>query len=82
MRRRSPGTSPSAGEPSSAAVTVIVCAPPPSVTLAGSRPSSIPVDAFDARTGANPDENRSLAAEVRANPEKMLANMNAAVAYL
>ena len=43
---------------------------------------TLAVDLFDARTGSNPDENRALTGEVRANPEKMLANMNAAVAYL
>ena len=43
---------------------------------------TLAVDLFDARIGSNPDENRALIGEVRANPEKMLANMNAAVAYL
>ncbi len=43
---------------------------------------TLAVDLFDARTGSNPDENRALTAEVRSNPEKMIGNMNAAVAYL
>ena len=43
---------------------------------------TLAVDLFDARTGSSPDENQALTGEVRANPEKMIVNMNAAVAYL
>lgn len=43
---------------------------------------TLAVDLFDGRTGSSPDENRALTAEVAANPEKMIANMNAAVDYL
>lgn len=43
---------------------------------------TLAVDLFDRRVGSTPDENRALVSEVRSNPEKMIANMNAAVAYL
>jgi carboxymethylenebutenolidase len=43
---------------------------------------TLAVDLFDGRVGSNPDENRALVSEVQSNPEKMIANMNAAVAYL
>ncbi len=43
---------------------------------------TLAVDLFDARTGSNPEENMALVGEVRGNQEKMIANMNAAVAYL
>lgn len=43
---------------------------------------TLAVDLYDGRTGSTPEENRALVGEVRDNPEKMLANMNAAVDYL
>ncbi len=43
---------------------------------------TLAVDLYDGRIGTNPDENMVLVREVQADQEKMLANMNAAVAYL
>lgn len=43
---------------------------------------TLAVDLYDGRTGANPEENMALVREVNANQEKMIANMNAAVAFL
>ena len=43
---------------------------------------TLAVDLFDSRTGSNPEENMALIGEVRSNQEKMITNMNAAVAYL
>lgn len=43
---------------------------------------TLAVDLYEGRTGANPDENMALVREVQADQQKMLANMNAAVAYL
>jgi carboxymethylenebutenolidase len=43
---------------------------------------TLAVDLFDGRVGSSPDENRALVSEVQSNYEKMVANMNAAVAYL
>ena len=43
---------------------------------------TLAVDLYEGRTGSNPQENMALVGEVRSNQEKMLANMNAAVAYL
>ena len=43
---------------------------------------TLAADLYDGRTGSNPEENMALVGEVQANQEKMLANMNAAVAYL
>ncbi|HKJ01959.1 MAG TPA: dienelactone hydrolase family protein, partial [Longimicrobiales bacterium] len=43
---------------------------------------TLAVDLYDGRTGANAEENMALVREVQGNQEKMLANMNAAVAYL
>jgi carboxymethylenebutenolidase len=43
---------------------------------------TLAVDLYEGRTGANSDENMALVREVQGNQEKMLANMNAAVAHL
>jgi carboxymethylenebutenolidase len=43
---------------------------------------TLAVDLYDGRTGSNPEENTALVSEVRADPEKMIANMNAAADYL
>ena len=43
---------------------------------------TLAVDLYDGRTGSNPEENMALVREVQADQTKMLANMNAAVAYL
>jgi len=43
---------------------------------------TLAVDLYDGAIGSSVDENRALVQQVQANPEKMLANMNAAVAYL
>ena len=43
---------------------------------------TLAVDLYEGRYGSNRDENMALVQEVRSNPDKMLANMNAAVAYL
>jgi len=39
-------------------------------------------DLFEGRTGANREENRKLTAEARANPDKMIANLDAAAKFL
>ncbi len=43
---------------------------------------TLAVDLYDARTGSNAEENMALVREVQGNSSKMIANMNAAVAYL
>lgn len=43
---------------------------------------TLAADLFRGRTGSTPDENRALVAEVNENPDGMIANLNAAVAYL
>lgn len=43
---------------------------------------TLAVDLYDGRTGSSREENMALVGEVQANQAKMLANMNAAVAYL
>jgi len=43
---------------------------------------TLAADLFGGRTGSTPDENRALVAEVNENPDRMIANLNAAVAYL
>ncbi|MDE2875614.1 MAG: dienelactone hydrolase family protein [Gemmatimonadota bacterium] len=43
---------------------------------------TLAADLFQGRTGANPQENMALVREARANPEAMIANLDAAVAYL
>ncbi|HSM08470.1 MAG TPA: dienelactone hydrolase family protein [Gemmatimonadota bacterium] len=43
---------------------------------------TLAADLFGGRTGSTPDENRALVAEVNENPDAMIANLNAAVAYL
>lgn len=43
---------------------------------------TLAADVYEGRTGSNADENRVLVNEVRENPEKMIANLNAAVSYL
>jgi carboxymethylenebutenolidase len=43
---------------------------------------TLAADLFQGRTGSTPDENRALVAEVNDDPDRMIANLNAAVAYL
>lgn len=43
---------------------------------------TLAVDLYQGRTGTNPEENMALVNEVRADPEGMIANMDAAVAAL
>ncbi len=43
---------------------------------------TLAADLYGGRTGSNPQENRALVAEVRSEPERMVANLDAAVAYL
>ena len=43
---------------------------------------ALAADLFSGQTGSNPDENRALTAAVRENPEAMVANLDAAVAFL
>ena len=43
---------------------------------------TLAVDLYDGRTGSSPEENMALVGEVQSNQAKMLANMNAALAYL
>lgn len=43
---------------------------------------TLAVDLYDGRTGSDREENMALVQEVRGDEAKMLANMNAAVAYL
>jgi carboxymethylenebutenolidase len=39
-------------------------------------------DLYSGRTGSNPEENRALTQEARANPRRMIDNLNAAAAFL
>jgi carboxymethylenebutenolidase len=50
--------------------------------LAAEGYATLAVDLYEGRTGSSPQENRALMAEVHADQPKMIANMNAAVAYL
>lgn len=43
---------------------------------------TLAADLYEGRTGTNRDENMALVNEVRGNPEKMIANLDAAVAFL
>ena len=43
---------------------------------------TLAADLFGGRTGSNRDENMTLVREARANPEAMIANLDAAAAYL
>ena len=43
---------------------------------------TLAADLFKGRTGSNRDENMALVGEVTENPDEMIANLNAAVAYL
>ena len=43
---------------------------------------TLAADLFRGRTGSNRDENMALVREAQADPEAMIANLNAAVAYL
>ncbi|MDH5588546.1 MAG: dienelactone hydrolase family protein [Gemmatimonadota bacterium] len=43
---------------------------------------TLAADLFDGRMGTTPEENRALTAGVNGDPEKMIANLDAAVAYL
>jgi carboxymethylenebutenolidase len=43
---------------------------------------ALAADLFSGQTGANPDENRALVSAARENPEAMIANLDAAVAFL
>lgn len=43
---------------------------------------TLAVDLYDGRTGSNAEENTALVGEVRADPAKMIANVNSAVDYL
>jgi carboxymethylenebutenolidase len=43
---------------------------------------TLAVDLYGGRTGSTPEENRALMAEVQADQPSMIANMNAAVAFL
>jgi carboxymethylenebutenolidase len=43
---------------------------------------TLAVDLYEGRTGANPEENMALVREVQADQPKMIANLNAAAAYL
>lgn len=43
---------------------------------------TLAADLFSGRTGSSPEENRALVQEVQGDREAMLANLNAAVAYL
>lgn len=43
---------------------------------------TLAADLFRGRTGSNPEENRALTSEVNDDPEAMIANLDAAVAYL
>jgi carboxymethylenebutenolidase len=43
---------------------------------------TLAADLYDGRTGSSPEENIALMNEVSADPAKMTANLNAAVAYL
>ena len=43
---------------------------------------ALAADLYSGRTGSNPQENMALVRETRGNPEEIIANLNAAVAYL
>ena len=43
---------------------------------------ALAADLYSGRTGSNPQENIALVRETRGNPEEIIANLNAAVAYL
>lgn len=43
---------------------------------------ALAADLYSGRTGANPEENRALVTEARANPAALIANLNAAVEFL
>lgn len=43
---------------------------------------ALAADLYDGRTGSNPRENMALVRETLAQPEKIVANLNAAVSYL
>ncbi len=43
---------------------------------------ALAVDLFEGRTGSNREENMALVREARANSDKLIANLNAAVAFL
>lgn len=43
---------------------------------------ALAADLYHGKTGANADENRALVAEAQADPDAMVANLNAAAAYL
>jgi len=43
---------------------------------------ALAADLFSGQTGSNPDENRALTTAARENPEAMIANLDAAVAFL
>jgi len=43
---------------------------------------TLAADVYDGRTGSNRDENVALMSEVRDNPERMIANLDAAVSFL
>jgi carboxymethylenebutenolidase len=50
--------------------------------LAAEGYETLAVDLYDGRTGSTPDEDRALMAAALAGQPKMIANLNAAVAYL
>lgn len=43
---------------------------------------ALAADLYSGRTGSNPEENRALVTEARANPAALIANLNAAVEFL
>ena len=43
---------------------------------------ALAADLFSGRTGSTPEENRRLAGEARANPQRVIDNLNAAAAFL
>jgi carboxymethylenebutenolidase len=43
---------------------------------------ALAADLFSGKTGSNPEENRRLTEEARANPERLIDNLDAAAAYL
>lgn len=43
---------------------------------------ALAADLFQGRTGSNPEENRALTGEANANPDAVIANLNAAVNFL
>jgi carboxymethylenebutenolidase len=50
--------------------------------LAGEGYVALAADLFQARTGSSPEENMALIQEARAEPDRMIANLNEAVAFL